>query len=303
MITGGPFQSRNGERRYDVSNVKMTFIGGDVRMLYAAEKFARDGTRVFAYGFGEEENNFSEIVFANDLNTALESADEVILPVPWSRDGKTVNAPLCDKKIYIDDVLSVVPSSAVILGGMTENGFTCENTVYDYAVRRDFAIRNAIPTSEAAICIAIKESRLTICGMNTCVIGFGSVGKALARTLVSLGADVTVFARSAEARAEALAFFCKAYDFSCFDRSAGNFDCVFNTVPHVLLGEKELSFLDKNVIAIELASSPGGFDKEAAEKYGIHIISAPSLPGRVTPKTAGKIIYDILSDIKQEKEI
>ena len=51
-----------------------------------------------------------------------------------------------------------------------------------------------------------------------------------------------------------------------------------------------LSRLTKGKIIIELASAPGGVDRECAAHYGIKVIHAPSLPGKYAPKTAAEII-------------
>ena len=52
---------------------------------------------------------------------------------------------------------------------------------------------------------------------------------------------------------------------------------------------------------IDIASSPYGTDFAAANNLGIKAMQCPSLPGKVAPKTAGKIIADgILNIIKEE---
>ena len=43
---------------------------------------------------------------------------------------------------------------------------------------------------------------------------------------------------------------------------------------------------------IEIASAPFGTDFDCASEYGINTIKAGSLPGRISPETAGKIISD-----------
>ena len=52
---------------------------------------------------------------------------------------------------------------------------------------------------------------------------------------------------------------------------------------------------------IDLASAPGGVDAEAAERLGIKVISALSLPGKVAPETAGEIIKNTVYNIIKEE--
>ena len=59
----------------------------------------------------------------------------------------------------------------------------------------------------------------------------------------------------------------------------------------------------KNALIVDLASSPGGVDVGAAEKYGIRYISALSLPGRVAPDSAGEIIAETIKNILVAEEI
>ena len=73
------------------------------------------------------------------------------------------------------------------------------------------------------------------------------------------------------------------------------FDIIINTVPYIILGKKELKLIDKNTLIIDLASSPGGVDKEYAQKEKLNLIVALGIPGRETPKTAAKYIKKIIS--------
>ena len=55
-----------------------------------------------------------------------------------------------------------------------------------------------------------------------------------------------------------------------------------------------------HTLVIDLASKPGGTDFRFAEKRGIKALLAPSLPGIVAPKTAGKILGNALSELIKE---
>ena len=74
-------------------------------------------------------------------------------------------------------------------------------------------------------------------------------------------------------------------------------DIVFNTVPVLLIGEKELSEARKNTLFIDLSSKPGGIDFELAKKAGLKVLWLLSLPGKTAPETAGKIIADTVINI------
>ena len=284
------------EEMSETSNEKISFIGGDIRMIYAAEHFLREGNHVFLYGFEKAEKRQDGMIFSDDIDFVLEGADKIVFPVPMSRDKESVVAPFSENKIYAEDVLSKISEKTKIYGGMVGTGIY-KREIYDYAARDDFSIRNAVPTAEAAMMLAIKETSMTIFKMRAAVIGFGRVGRVLSKSLVSLGADVSVFAGRAESKAIGDTYFCETFDFADFKNNANKFDCVFNTVPHTVLFGDSIAALKPDTPVIELASSLGGIDREAAKSIGINIVDAPSLPGRVTPKTAGMIIYKTLSEM------
>jgi transcriptional regulator CtsR len=78
-------------------------------------------------------------------------------------------------------------------------------------------------------------------------------------------------------------------------------DVIFNTVPALIFGESECSFVKNGIPFIELASSPGGIDEFSAKKHGINLINAPALPGKTAPLTAGRIVHDVVSSILRER--
>ena len=53
-------------------------------------------------------------------------------------------------------------------------------------------------------------------------------------------------------------------------------------------------------LIIDLASAPGGIDREISEKLGIKTVQALSLPGKVAPKTAGEIIKTTIYNMMEE---
>ena len=78
------------------------------------------------------------------------------------------------------------------------------------------------------------------------------------------------------------------------------YNIIFNTVPSILLNEKELQILkqtNQNCIIIELASSPGGVDLKKAEEYNIKVIYAQGLPGKVAPYTVAKYIKETIEKL------
>ena len=47
---------------------------------------------------------------------------------------------------------------------------------------------------------------------------------------------------------------------------------------------------------LELASLPGGFDADAAARFGLHVIDGQGIPGKYAPRTAGELIAAYTKD-------
>ena len=130
--------------------------------------------------------------------------------------------------------------------------------------------------------------------------GYGRIGKVLSEMLKGLGANVTVSARKPADLAWIQLNGYQAVQTSQLADLPGNFDFVFNTIPSFIFTRKVLSKHHKDTLFIELASTPGGFDKEAVSKLGLKLIPALSLPGKVAPRAAGNIIKDTIYNIMEE---
>ena len=75
-----------------------------------------------------------------------------------------------------------------------------------------------------------------------------------------------------------------------------------NTIPSLILKEKEINCLKKDCLLIDLASSPGGIDIKAAKENKIKTIWALALPGKVAPLTSAEFIRDTIYNILEKNE-
>ena len=126
------------------------------------------------------------------------------------------------------------------------------------------------------------------------VTGFGKCGKETAGLLHAMGAKVTVLARSRGARIEAKEMGLNAVDFSYGPDEAYGTRVLINTVPARVVTKKLIDELTDDSLIIDIASGNGGCDKQAAENRQIKLIHALGLPGRYTPKTSAKVLYDCI---------
>jgi dipicolinate synthase subunit A len=147
----------------------------------------------------------------------------------------------------------------------------------------------------------MEELPITLHGSRCLIIGFGRIGKVLAKGLAGLGARVTVSARKAEDFAWIAASGYAKTDTRRLGDCLPQYDVVFNTVPSMILGKPLLELLKPGCLCVDLASKPGGIDFAAAAGLGVNCIWALSLPGKVAPHTSGDIIRDTLYGILDER--
>ena len=120
----------------------VSVIGGDLRQLTVAKLLKAEGYHVFLYGFDKD----------IQLETLECETDIVILPVPVTFDGNTINSPYAKEPMIIDDFLSEINPSALVFGGQIQPNFQKaledNHIAYrDYLKREELSIKNAVPTA------------------------------------------------------------------------------------------------------------------------------------------------------------
>ncbi len=278
-------------------------IGGDLRAAYLAGLLAQDGYKVITAGLDGTDLPPC-VTGCTNLPQAISLADAVVLPVPVTTDGTTLNAPFSRVRIQLEQVLgSVSPEQFVVAGGLSDalrEPLAARGvTVGDYLKREELALLNSVPTAEGAVQLAMEELPVTIHGARCLVTGYGRVGRALAGLLHAMGADVTVAARRCADRAAASVAGCAAIDVAALG-DAGDFDVIFNTVPALLFTADVLKGLSRGTLLIDLASRPGGVDFAAAAALQMKTVWALSLPGRVAPKSAGEMLRRTILNMLKE---
>ena len=276
---------------------RILIVGGDMRFVYLARLLEEKGCSVTVKGTGAATIKKSTLPLGEEA-----MLEEVfILPLPYTTDGITINTPLCDECLYLREIWDNTRDDALIFGGVVcEKHNEYPKNFYDYAKRDDFAIRNAVPTAEGAIEATIKHMNVTVSGSKAVVTGFGRCAKVLSLTLKALGADVTVCARKAGDLAMAEALGMKSVHIKKLCDAVDDADVIFNTVPHGIFKKEELSKIKKDCPLADLASNPGGADRELAKELNVKYLFLPSLPGKYSPCTAAEIIMKTIENIIEE---
>ena len=287
---------------------KIAILGGDLRIVKLAEMLTKENFLIKTYALEKAENlkNISEISFCSSIEETIKEADLVIGPIPLSNNNLQINTPFSEKKILLDELLKHLKNKIFLAGNVKEEykkEAEKQNVqIIDVLKREELVVLNTIATAEGAIQIAMEETDYTLHGSNILVLGFGRVGKTVAYMLKGIGANVYVEARKQEDMAWIKIYGYQAILLNEMQENLEKFDIIINTIPSIILKEKELSKLKKECLVIDLASYPGGIEQEAAKRLGIKTIWALALPGKVAPVTSAKFIKDTIFHITKEIE-
>ncbi len=287
-------------------SINFTVIGGDLRIVKLAKMLAKDGNKVFAFGIenSEELKNESNIIFCEKLTEAVKQSEIIIGPIPFSSNGKELNAPFSDKQISVREFMHVINAKILIAGSITPEVYELANDEYieiiDIMKREELAVLNTIATAEGTIEILIANTNKIIHGSKILILGFGRIGKVLARKLAGLTARVTCAARKDEDLAWIRAYGHMETNINTIGENLSEYDVIINTVPHLVLTEERLKYVREDCLLVDLASNPGGIDKRAAKNKNLKLIWALALPGKVAPVTTAEFIKDTVYNILKE---
>lgn len=245
---------------------------------------AKDGNIVYTYGLerAEELKNIQNIINCDNLDNVCKIAEIIIGPIPFSKNGKEINTNFTDTKITVENLLGNVKGQMLIAGAISKEIKDLANSknikMVDIMEKEELAILNAISTAEGTIEIAISNTDKIIHGTKCLILGFGRIGKVLAKKLEGLSVNVSCAARKNEDFAWIEANGYNKVDINNIGQNLSEYDIIINTVPHLILDKEKLKHVRKDCLLIDLASKPGGIDFIEAEKQNLRTIWALALP-------------------------
>lgn len=178
----------------------------------------------------------------------------------------------------LEELLEAMPQ-ATVLGGNLD---VCPgHSVIDLLKDSLYQAENAYITAECALEIALTRLPRTLRDCPVLIIGWGRIGRCLAKLLGSLGAQVTVCARQASHRAICQALGYASGEAAYLGPQLDGFRLIFNTVPAPVFTQAQLERA-RDSVKIELASRQGLFGED--------VIVARGLPGIHMPESSGSLI-------------
>ncbi|MGN1015488.1 MAG: hypothetical protein ACI4PL_00665 [Faecousia sp.] len=190
----------------------------------------------------------------------------------------------------LEELLSVLADDAVLCGGNLNHPLLEGLPTVDLLRDEEYLARNAAITAQCAVQIAASLLPITLAEAPTLILGWGRIGKCLARLLKDLGAEVTVTARRSAHRAMLLALGYGTAEASALDLRS--YRLIINTVPAPLLTRAQLEACPR-AVKLDLASRRG--------LPGPDAVWARGLPGIHAPESSGRLIADTLTRLWKEE--
>lgn len=262
--------------------------------------FAKDNNIVYTYGLekADELKKKENIIFCSKLDEAMQKAQIIVGPIPFSSDGREINAPFSNNQITVGELTQKLEKKMLIAGAIAPH--ICEIMQYkncrvvDIMKKEEVAILNAISTAEGAIQVMIQNTDTIIHGSKILILGFGRITKVLAKKLEGLSAKVTCTARKSEDLSWIRAYGYNYINTNEIEQNLSQYDIIINTIPNMILNKEKLQYVRKDTLLLDLASNPGGIDREEAKNKQLKLIWALALPGKVAPVTTAEIIKDAI---------
>lgn len=262
--------------------MKLLMVGGDRRSMMLEPLLRAEGYEVHTLGLHADDEQQMDI----------EWAEALIFPYPFAVRNGLVPA-LSGITLHVEDVLNRARNSAWILAGKGMESYALSTELLHkrfrllrYGDEDLLSERNAEISAEAALCEAMQRTERALPDLTVLVTGYGLFGRALAKKLRMLGAEVWVAARRMEQRLLAAGDGMKPVPMEEIENITSQMDMVLNTVPARVISERALEKLKKKSWILELASAPYGFDRETAAAMGIQCEVLPALPARYAPMSA-----------------
>ena len=278
----------------------IVIVGGDKRQKYLKEYLCAKGYNANSYGLFDWDDDTDKLKSMISENTV------VILPLPATRNDKTILMPFSKREISIERLVSFLSKDNLVFGGMIKGELKTkllQNNISFVDYYNDELIeKNAVLTAFGALKIILEHIDYALPQGKYAITGYGRVAKETAKVLTSLSCDVTIYARNELQRIDAVNNGCKAQPLIKLSYHINNFDIIINTIPSQVIDDLTLKNIRKESKIIELASAPYGLDFNKAREYSKAVVKASGLPGKYTPKTAGELIGIKIEEYLQREE-
>jgi dipicolinate synthase subunit A len=279
-------------------------IAGDIRQYYLACIFFSHNYQIHTYDLSlvppAAYSSFNTIPLSSVCHTHTALADAI-------KNSQVIILPYKVDNVLADELSSQINllKNKYLFGGNIPSSLDCllrsnSITYYNYFKPNHIARANAIATAEGTILELIKRSPYNLHNSHILITGYGNCAQVLANKLIGLNTHVTICCRNYFSGTCALSNGLNYIPLSDLENVINNYQYIINTIPTTIISNKLLSQLNKNIVILDIASSPGGFDLDYASSLNLNATSLPGIPGKISPYSSASILYNYISEVLSE---
>ena len=273
---------------------RFAVVGGDLRQWYLADILAARGYGVLTYELCRDEQR-QNIKRVSSLKELAREADVFVYPIPFLKQNQMSGTEIGKRK----EMLSYLRKGQIFFAGCVPKPIVQELTqkgvqVCDLMEEKSLSVKNSVATVEGMIAEALIRSPKNLRDSRCLILGYGVCGRMLASYLSGIRCEIGVLEKSREACSCAKADGMCVLEEDDFLRELKRADIIFNTIPEMVLGAKQLTCVKKGAWILDIASGAGGVDYAGAQRLGVQAVRLPGLPGKYAPYTSAQIIADTI---------
>lgn len=287
--------------------MEVLILGGDSRYLEIIKNLSSKHN-IDLIGYKNIDTN--DIIHNIDIDDLdISKYNIIIFPTNGVMDNNLINCYFNKEPIKLPtDILINTKDNVLIFSGINTPNLNnmlkiankeCNFLMNDLCIVKE----NAIPTVEGIIADIITNTDITINDSHVLVLGYGNIGRVLVEYLNMLGANTNVgiiLNTDNELLKQKNINSFYTTDHERLIKEIKNNDIIINTVPQLIITDEDIKYINNDAYVLDISSHPHGINKSTLDKHHIKNKLYLGIPGKIAPKTAGKILIKKINHIMED---
>lgn len=233
-----------------------------------------------------------------NLQEAISKSYIIVTGIPVSKDKEFLTGEYTNLKLKLNEFFLKLKNNFLISGMIPEKYekiiIENKNCMLDLLKDESYTIANAKITVEGIIKYLIENTKISIFNSKILVLGYGRIGKILCNVLKNFSENIYCMPNDVIEMELLKANAINVILNDNLEKFLEKFEIIINTVPKLILTEKKLNLTNKEVFILDVASKPGGIDRDFAEKNNINYLWKLGVPAEISPVACAQKIKEMI---------